>query len=47
MWDVRSGLVTVEANPVMRACSLTGRGLDSTEWQHYIPDLEYQDTCGK
>ncbi|WP_344051159.1 hypothetical protein [Planotetraspora silvatica] len=46
LWDL-SGINDLLANAVQRACSITGRGLDRTEWARYIPGLPYEETCGK
>jgi WD domain, G-beta repeat len=44
LWDL-SELNTLRRNPANRACSLTGRGLDRSEWARYLPGLPYQPTC--
>jgi hypothetical protein len=30
---------------IERACAITRRGLDKTEWHRYAPGLEYRQTC--
>jgi WD40 repeat protein len=44
MWDV-SGIKTLQDNAVQRACLITGRGFNQTEWKRYVPGLPYQKTC--
>ena len=33
------------ADPLRRACALSGRGLSPDEWARYVPDLPYVDSC--
>ncbi|MDI6103062.1 TIR domain-containing protein [Actinoplanes sp. NEAU-A12] len=33
------------ADPVRRACAVTGRGLSADEWARYVPELPHQPTC--
>ncbi|WP_030436392.1 TIR domain-containing protein [Actinoplanes subtropicus] len=33
------------ADPVRRACAISGRGLNADEWSQYLPELPYQPTC--
>jgi hypothetical protein len=35
----------LEADPMERACTLTGHGLDPDQWARDIPELLYQDSC--
>jgi WD40 repeat protein len=44
MWDV-SGIKTLQHNALQRACLITGRGFNQTEWKRYVPGLPYQKTC--
>ncbi|MGH3753978.1 MAG: WD40 repeat domain-containing protein [Pseudonocardiaceae bacterium] len=44
LWDL-TALHELRDNATKRACTITGRGLDRTEWDHYIPGFRYQDTC--
>jgi WD40 repeat protein len=44
LWDL-SGLNDVQAHPMERACSLTGRGLDRRPVDTYVPGLAYEATC--
>jgi WD40 repeat protein len=46
LWDL-SGINDLLANAVKRACSITGQGLDRTEWTRYISGLPYEQTCGR
>ena len=46
LWDL-SGLNARRADPVERACSLSGGGLDADEWGRSIPDLAYVDSCSQ
>jgi WD40 repeat protein len=46
LWDL-SGLNTLQADPMERACSLTGGGLDADEWGRSVPGLPYLDSCAK
>jgi WD40 repeat protein len=44
LWDVTE-LSDVVADPLDRACAITGRGLTRTEWTTYATGLPYQSTC--
>jgi hypothetical protein len=44
LWDY-TPLNELRANPAKYACDITGRGLTSEEWDQYIPELPYQQTC--
>jgi WD40 repeat protein len=44
LWDL-TGLERLRAHPMERACSITGGGLDRTEWARYVPGLPYVDVC--
>ena len=44
LWDL-SGLQKIQSNPIGRACSLTGRGLNADEWGVVAPDVPYVDSC--
>jgi WD40 repeat protein len=44
LWDL-TALHQLRDNATKRACAITGRGLDRTEWDRDIPGLPYQDTC--
>jgi len=46
LWNV-SGVAALHANAQQRACVLTDGGFSPQEWASYIPDLPYQDACGK
>ena len=46
LWDM-APLNDLRGHAAQRACSLTGRGLDRSEWNHYIPGLAYRDTCAR
>jgi hypothetical protein len=37
LWDI-TGLQKIQSNPIERACSVTGRGLDADEWGIVAPD---------
>jgi WD40 repeat protein len=45
LWDV-SGVVDLQHHAAETACTITGKGLDSTAWTTYASGLPYQDTCG-
>ena len=44
LWDL-SGFQKIQSNPIGRACSLTGRGLNADEWGVVAPDVPYVDSC--
>jgi len=44
LWDV-TGLQWLRAHAMERACSITGGGLDRSEWTRYVPGLDYVDVC--
>jgi len=44
LWDV-SGLQKIQSDPLERACSLTGRGLNAAEWDIIAADVPYVDSC--
>ena len=44
LWDL-SGLQKIQSNPIGRAYSLTGRGLNADEWGVVAPDVPYVDSC--
>ncbi|MGH3913011.1 MAG: AAA family ATPase, partial [Pseudonocardiaceae bacterium] len=44
LWDLTS-LDYLRDHVTERACAITGGGLTPEEWERYIPDLLYQDTC--
>jgi len=44
LWDM-AALNDLRGHAAQRACSLTGRGLNRSEWNHYISGLAYRDTC--
>jgi WD40 repeat protein len=44
LWDL-SSLNDLLSHVVERACSITGQGLNPTEWDRYISGLQYQETC--
>jgi len=46
LWDL-SGLNGVQADPLGWACSITGRGFTVDEWDRFIPDLAYLDSCSR
>ncbi len=46
LWDL-DPLRQVRDQPAERACAITGRGLDREEWDSYVRDLEYLDTCAR
>jgi hypothetical protein len=37
LWDI-TGLQKIQSNPIERACSVTGRGLDADEWGIVAPE---------
>ncbi|MCA2216330.1 nSTAND1 domain-containing NTPase [Jidongwangia harbinensis] len=43
-WDVGE-IMALAADPRAKACAMAGRGLDRSEWAHYIPGLPYRQTC--
>ena len=45
LWDY-SALNALRANPAARACAVTGGGFTPDEWAAYIPEVQYQPTCG-
>ena len=44
MWDL-DGLAAVRADPLGRACAITGKSLDIDEWAKFVPNLPYVDSC--
>jgi len=44
LWDV-TGLQGLRAHAMERACSITGGGLNRSEWTRYGPGLDYVDVC--
>jgi hypothetical protein len=46
LWDL-NGLNARRADPMDRACSLSGDGLDPDEWGRSVPDLAYLDSCSQ
>ncbi|MEX5721579.1 WD40 repeat domain-containing protein, partial [Geodermatophilus maliterrae] len=44
LWDL-SGLDAFRDQPLERACSITGGGLDRAEWTGYILGFEYVNVC--
>ncbi len=46
LWDL-SGLNARRADPMERACSLSGGGLDADEWGRSVPGLAYVDSCSQ
>jgi WD40 repeat protein len=44
LWDM-AALNDLRGHAAQRACSLTGGGLNRSEWNHYISGLAYRDTC--
>ena len=44
LWDL-TALHQLRDNATKRACTITGRGLDHTEWDRHIPGFPYQNTC--
>ena len=44
LWEL-SGLDALRADPLERACSVTGRGLNVDEWSRSVPGLAYVDSC--
>ena len=38
-------LNTIRADPLERACAVTGRSLNRDDWDRHAPQLPYQDTC--
>jgi WD40 repeat protein len=46
VWNL-SGLNNLPADPLGRACSITGRSLNADEWARYATGLPYQDSCAK
>jgi hypothetical protein len=46
LWDL-SGLNARRADPMDRACSLSGGGLDADEWGRSVPGLAYVDSCSQ
>ena len=44
LWDL-SKLDEIRKDPVLHACSRTGRGFNPDEWKSQIPLLPYQKTC--
>jgi WD40 repeat protein len=44
LWDV-SALLDERENPLPAACLRTGGGLDRAEWDRFVPDLDYEDSC--
>ncbi|GID98061.1 hypothetical protein Adi01nite_74730 [Amorphoplanes digitatis] len=36
---------SIVADPAKYACAMTGHGLDTGEWAHYIPEIPYRRTC--
>jgi WD40 repeat protein len=43
-WDV-GALNDRKANPLERACAITGGGLGGDEWSRFVPDLDHVDPC--
>ena len=46
VWDY-SALNDVRADPAARACAVVGSGLNREEWEAYVPDLPYRQTCAR
>lgn len=46
LWDL-SGLDALRADPMERACSLSGGALDAGEWGRSVPGLAYVDSCSQ
>ena len=46
LWDL-SGRYARRADPMQRACSLSGGGLDADEWGRSVPGLAYVDSCSQ
>jgi WD40 repeat protein len=44
LWDLTI-LYGLRDDPMQRACSIAGQGLNRDEWAGYIVGLPYQDTC--
>ncbi|GAA2852028.1 hypothetical protein Acy02nite_35800 [Actinoplanes cyaneus] len=44
LWDATVP-ADLAADPVRRACTISGRGLDAGEWKQYVPELPYRPTC--
>ncbi|MGQ0774256.1 MAG: nSTAND1 domain-containing NTPase [Pseudonocardiales bacterium] len=44
LWDL-TALHQLRTNATEHACAITEHGLSPDEWDRYIPDLPYQDTC--
>jgi WD40 repeat protein len=44
LWDM-AALNDLRGHTAQRACSMTGGGLNRSEWNHYISGLAYRDTC--
>ena len=44
LWNL-TGLNDLRYHATERACTITSRGLNRTEWTRYIQALPYEDTC--
>ncbi|MGR6963199.1 hypothetical protein ACU610_01885 [Geodermatophilus sp. URMC 61] len=44
LWDL-TGLIDLRDHVMKRACFITGGGLSRSEWESYVPGLEYVDVC--
>jgi WD40 repeat protein len=44
LWEL-TGLDILRADPMKRACSLTGGGLGPADWDRFVADLAYMDSC--
>jgi WD40 repeat protein len=44
LWDT-SGLLDLRRRTVDIACQRAGRGLGREEWDLYMPDMPYRETC--
>ena len=44
LWSLAE-IQTLREDPVANACRIADRGLNEEEWQRFVPELPYTETC--
>lgn len=44
LWDLNE-ITSVRNDPIAHACAITQGGLNQFEWDQYLPDLPFEETC--